>query len=160
MAPSGQSWDVEKNLIHIATLSIRRMKKDASVKRSEMTVKDLGLRVIDDRHLLLRKACHGDPSRSFWCRGKPLPLCSRCTAFYPMVPLGLLTGLVMTFIFEPPSWIALSVFSILEAPLVIDGLTQYKGIRRSNNLIRAVTGAMAGAGIGGGIAFLLVRIAT
>jgi len=134
------------------------MKNDGSIKRSEMTVKELGLKVIDDRHWILRKACHGDPSRSFWCRGKPFPLCSRCTAFYPAIILGLPAGILLTILFEPASWLALVLFSLLEAPLVIDGMTQYQGWRRSNNLIRAVTGAMAGAGIGGGVGFMAVWI--
>ncbi|MGA1819387.1 MAG: DUF2085 domain-containing protein [Thermoplasmatota archaeon] len=138
---------------------MEKMKEHTSMKRSEMTTKDLGLKVIDDRHWLYRRTCHGDPSRSFWWRGRPMPLCSRCTAFYPMVPLGLLIGIFLTFFFDPPSWLALLVFSILEGPLVIDGLSQYQGMRSSNNLIRAITGAMAGAGIGGGIAFMAVWIA-
>jgi len=136
------------------------MKDNGSIKRSEMTVKHLGLKVIDDRHWLLRKACHGDPSRSFWWGGRPFPLCSRCTAFYPAIPTGLFAGALLTVLFEPASWLALVLFTLLEIPLVIDGSTQYKGWRRSNNLIRAVTGALAGAGIGGGIAFMVIWTVT
>ena len=128
------------------------------VKRSKMTIDDLDLRIIDDRPWLLRKACHGDPSRTFWIRGRPLPLCSRCISFYPVIPVGGVLGWVLFSLIGLLSWQMLIIFTLLEAPLVIDGWTQYIGWRRSNNRLRSITGALAGIGIGAGVVYMLLGI--
>jgi uncharacterized membrane protein len=130
------------------------MKEKESIKRSEMRIEDIGLRIIDDRPYLLRKACHGDPSRSFWIRGRPLPLCSRCTAIYLSIPAGIALGLVLGFLAQPPMLIVTVIFGLLVLPGVLDGLTQYWWKKRSNNLLRAYTGLLYGAGIGLGLVYI------
>jgi uncharacterized membrane protein len=122
-----------------------------------MKTEDLSLKIIDDRNWLLRQACHGDPSRSFWIRGRPLPLCSRCITFYPSIFLGIGVGILIYFLTELGSIFALIIFTVLIVPLVLDGWTQYIGLRSSNNFLRALTGALAGSGIGFGITFMATR---
>lgn len=135
------------------------MKDKEMVKRSQMKVENLGLKIIDDRNWFLRQACHGDPARSIWIAGRPLPLCSRCITFYPSILIGIVAGILLQSLFNVGSMVALIVFSFLIAPLVLDGWSQYIGWRTSNNLLRAVTGAMAGAGIGFGIIYMIIRLA-
>ena len=123
-----------------------------------MTAEDLGLKIVDDRNWLLRRTCHGDPTRCFWVYDRPFPLCSRCTTFYPSIVVGSIAGFTLSYLVEMPSWTVLLAFVLLELPLVIDGLTQYKGWRSSNNVLRALTGMMAGIGIGWGIAHMAATI--
>ncbi|MBN1389099.1 MAG: DUF2085 domain-containing protein [Candidatus Thermoplasmatota archaeon] len=123
-----------------------------------MTVNDLGGPIVDDRCRSLRIACHGDPDRCFWLRGRPLPLCSRCTTFYPSILIGLVLGIPLVITLEISALIVLISFILLQLPLVIDGFTQYNGWRRSNNVLRAVTGVLSGFGIGGGITYMMTTI--
>jgi uncharacterized membrane protein len=134
------------------------MKDQKMVRRSNMKAEDLGLKIIDDRSWLLRQACHGDPVRSLWMGGRPLPLCSRCITFYPSILLGIGAGILIHFFIDLGSLLALIAFAILITPLVLDGWTQYIGLRTSNNTLRALTGALAGAGIGFGITYMMIRV--
>jgi uncharacterized membrane protein len=119
-----------------------------SVKRSRMIVEDMGLKIIDDRPPLLRRVCHGDPERSLWIGGHPLPLCSRCIFFYPSLFLSIPLGIISIIIFDPPV-LTMFIFTIIMlGPLALDGLTQYHGLRSSNNPLRAATGTLAGIGSG------------
>lgn len=128
------------------------------VKRSQMKKEDLGLKIIDDRGWIMRQACHGDPARTFWIRGRPLPICSRCIAFYPSIFMGVGFGILLLAFIEIAPWLALTIFSLLIAPLVMDGWTQFIGWRSSNNGLRAVTGTLAGAGAGFGITYMVIRL--
>ncbi|MFW3146537.1 MAG: DUF2085 domain-containing protein [Thermoplasmatota archaeon] len=130
------------------------MKGGTPVKRSEMTREHLGERIIDDRPYVLRKACHGDPVRSFWFGGRPLPLCARCAAIYASIPVGILLGLVLAFIARPSLLIVTSIFALLVLPGALDGLTQYWWKKESNNLLRAYTGFLYGTGIGLGSIYI------
>ena len=134
------------------------MKDEKLVKRSQMREEDLGLKIIDDRNWILRKACHGDPTRSFWIRGSPLPFCSRCITFYPSILMGIGTSIILYHLIDIASWMALSIFAVLNAPLVIDGWTQYIGWRTSNNVLRSLTGMLAGTGIGFGITYMIMQV--
>ncbi|MFO8050070.1 MAG: DUF2085 domain-containing protein [Thermoplasmatota archaeon] len=134
------------------------MSGKGAVKRSRMRREDLGSKVIDDRSPALKKICHGDPARCFWVSGRPLPLCSRCIFIYPFSLLFLLIGLPIFMTYGIRSYTILVIFIILVIPLVVDGYTQYLGWRSSNNLLRGVTGALSGAGIGLAVAYMIARI--
>jgi uncharacterized membrane protein len=137
---------------------VQKETPENSVKRSLMRRKDMGRKVIDDRHFILRKACHGNPERCYWHDDRPLPFCARCIFFYPTIPLGTLLGFIMVVIIEPSMLAILLTTVLLISPLVIDGMTQYQGLRRSTNLLRSITGAMAGTGSGIALAILLIWI--
>ncbi|WP_409300038.1 DUF2085 domain-containing protein [Peribacillus sp. SCS-155] len=92
--------------------------------------------------LFLIVPCHRRPERCFHIKGKPMPICSRCLcilAGYMMIPflflfkVGIIWGL------------------LCQIPMLIDGLTQLKGWRQSNNLLRAATGLISGSGLSIGI---------
>lgn len=100
--------------------------------------------------------CHHDPSRSFWFRGRPFPLCSRCTGFWGSLPVFSVVGLFLPHLPEadPLRLALLYILSLI--PLGVDGYTQYKGWRESTNGIRLLTGLLAGS-VGGIIIAYLVR---
>lgn len=83
--------------------------------------------------------CHKKPERSFFYKGKQFPICARCTGLY----LGFV--LLPFFLFGFLRFnIYLSMALIL--PTLIDGLTQAYFNRESNNLLRFITGVIAGLG--------------
>ena len=84
--------------------------------------------------------CHQMPHRSFFIRGRQLPLCSRCTGIY----LGYLT--MPIFLFELLEF-SLLLTLLLILPTVIDGLTQAFLERESTNVLRFSTGLLAGVGV-------------
>jgi len=81
--------------------------------------------------------CHRLPERSFWWRGKPLPVCARCMG----VMLGQLLGL--TALIQAADW----RFCILAMiPLFVDWSAQCWLSFPSTNARRFVTGLLAGYG--------------
>jgi uncharacterized membrane protein len=94
---------------------------------------------------LFRLVCHGLQSRCFELWNAPMPICTRCTAIY----LGLLIGLV-TFVVWPyfTERIMRSVALGAVIPLAVDGLTQLLRLRESTNELRFATGIVAGFAIG------------
>lgn len=82
--------------------------------------------------------CHQIPERSFRFRGKPFPVCARCTG----VLIGYLIGGI-GFIFYPlPIWVNIAFCAVMLA----DWLIQYLKIRQSTNLRRLLTGLLCGIG--------------
>ena len=77
--------------------------------------------------------CHQLSDRSFHINGIQLPLCARCTGILlgviivgpvccSLLPLNMYVSIVLVFL------------------MFIDGFTQYKGWRKSNNSLRLMTG--------------------
>jgi uncharacterized membrane protein len=94
---------------------------------------------------VLGKICHQYPSRCFYVFGSNMGLCARCFSVYSAMFI-----LCILFVFfdmggslKCRSIIALSLF----IPLLLDGITQYFSLRESNNLLRLLTGFLAGIGI-------------
>lgn len=74
--------------------------------------------------------CHQLPERSFFVKGRQMPLCARCT--------GILAGLVVFPVYVAHvGWI---VAAVLVAAFAIDSATQLLGLRSSNNALRFITG--------------------
>ncbi len=84
--------------------------------------------------------CHRMTDRTIYFRNKPLPLCARCT--------GTLIGVFTLPIFHwgiiTPS---MELLMILTAPALVDGTTQFIGWRKSNNILRLITGFFLGTAI-------------
>ena len=97
---------------------------------------------------MIRYVCHQRPDRAFKLCGKPMPLCSRCTGFYPGLPAGVVLVFIITFLQELDPDLFLLLAIILTAPLALDGLTQLWKWRESNNYLRFATGILAGIGTG------------
>ncbi|MDM5328802.1 DUF2085 domain-containing protein [Neobacillus sp. CF12] len=83
--------------------------------------------------------CHRMKSRSLTIKGHTLPLCARCTGIllgYLFFPLFLIFELYI------PLWLGI----VLNLPMVLDGWTQKRQIRMSNNPLRLTTGIISGFG--------------
>ena len=91
------------------------------------------------RWLPIAFGCHCRPERSFFLRGRQLPICARCTGEL----FGILLGLVCCFFFRPPVWVTL----VLMAPMVADGLFQLATPYESGNFRRVITGFLFGFGL-------------
>jgi uncharacterized membrane protein len=81
-------------------------------------------------------------------------LCARCTGFYAGSIIGFPWGVLMAYL-GMGSIMVLATFLATSSPLVLDGTTQYMGLRRSNNKLRLVTGLASGFGGGMGASYLL-----
>lgn len=83
--------------------------------------------------------CHRKKSRSYVIAGKQFPICARCTSIligYLFVPILFIIGWELS--------ILLGIF--LNIPMIVDGYTQLKGWRKSNNFLRTITGILCGLG--------------
>ena len=92
-------------------------------------------------------SCHRLPERSFFYRGRQLPVCARCTGLavgYLAYPFFLLRVVSVGFL----------VAILLLIPCALDGITQHLNWRVSNNTLRMTTGVLCGIGQAG----LLVNI--
>src|SRR5690349_1892906 len=74
--------------------------------------------------------CHQMNSRSYVIRNRQFPLCARCT--------GIFFGLIFSpvWIWTVPRWSYVVAFLIF----LLDGTTQYLGLRESRNLLRLSSG--------------------
>jgi uncharacterized membrane protein len=86
--------------------------------------------------------CHQRADRSYFIRGRQIPLCARC--------LGIVGGCLLA----PMCDLRVTVSILLLVLMVVDGLIQSRGFRESTNLSRLLTGG--GFGIGSGVLLLLV----
>lgn len=94
---------------------------------------------------ILSGICHQYPSRSFYIFGSNVGLCARCFSTYFAI---LLFSIAYLFVSIKIGWIRCLIIGLtLCVPLFVDGFTQYCHVRNSTNLIRTVTGLMAGVGI-------------
>lgn len=84
--------------------------------------------------------CHQLAERSFFLNGNQMPFCSRDVGIF----IGLAAGMLAVLLLSPRfSWL---ILSLLVLPILIDGGVQLTGLYESNNLLRAITGALGGIG--------------
>jgi uncharacterized membrane protein len=87
------------------------------------------------------RLCHQQATRSLFLNGNQMPYCTRCTAIW----LGIAIGLVfITFFVLELSGIFVASFLLGLIPIGIDGIGQLLGFWESTNLIRFLTGLPAG----------------
>jgi uncharacterized membrane protein len=99
--------------------------------------------------------CHQLPERSLQLFGAHLPLDARMTGIF----IGALLGLFSPFFlrYPRPIWPWIVAFLLLW-PIAIDGVSQtILLMRESNNVLRMVTGILAGFGLFSVLAFELLR---
>lgn len=88
--------------------------------------------------------CHRKKDRSLVIRGRQFPMCYRCMSillgYLAVVPLLWMAADVSFF-----KMVALGV--LLNIPMVMDGYTQLRGWRMSNNFLRSFTGLISGIGM-------------
>ncbi len=85
--------------------------------------------------------CHRKPERTFKIQGHYFPVCSRCTGFY----IGAFSYFIYVYFNFVEYTLPLIFFAFfMTIPTFIDGITQLFGFRKSNNLLRFVTGLIGG----------------
>ena len=84
--------------------------------------------------------CHQRPERSFFFKGKQLPLCARCTG----ILIGYFVGIFMAYLTDCANCLYML---LLFVPMVLDGGVQLLFKIESNNLRRLITGILGGIGI-------------
>ena len=99
--------------------------------------------------------CHQKADRSFFINENQMPFCSRCTAIW----IGLVIGLAFMLFYK----IQLDekfVFAIIIGlvPIGIDGLGQLFGFWESTNVIRMITGLITGIVCGVAIGLIIDEI--
>jgi uncharacterized membrane protein len=80
--------------------------------------------------------CHCIPERSFSIEGRQFHVCSRCT--------GIIAGLCFSWLLLPAQEMAVRLAVPVVLALGVDGLSQLVGLRKSNNLLRFLTGFGSG----------------
>ena len=101
------------------------------------------------------RLCHQKEERSFFINGNQMPFCSRCTAIW----LGLAVGLgIMVFykIELNEKFLFLIIIGIV--PIGVDGIGQLFNLWESTNIIRFITGILAGIVCGIAIALIIDEI--
>jgi len=101
------------------------------------------------------RLCHQKAERSFFINGNQMPFCSRCTAIW----LGLAIGLGFMVFFKiklNEKFLYLILIGIV--PIGIDGIGQLFNLWESTNVIRLITGLLAGIVCGIAIALIIDEI--
>jgi uncharacterized membrane protein len=97
--------------------------------------------------------CHQIPSRSLEAGGLVFSVCSRDTGIY----LGFFFAFVAAFVIyarsrakpaELPPALYIVVLALFVAPMGLDGLSSYLGLRPTTNTIRYITGFLTGTAAG------------
>lgn len=91
--------------------------------------------------------CHRKKERCYkFVRNDSLRLCSRCSSvligYYSIIPLVL---------YDLNNYLGIKqlliIAILMQLPMLIDGITQAKGFRESNNFLRTITGLSSGIGL-------------
>jgi uncharacterized membrane protein len=98
------------------------------------------------------RLCHQKSERSLFLNGNEMPFCTRCTAIWLGLAFGIGFMVLYTIDLNEKFFIAI-IFSLV--PLGIDGIGQLLGFWESTNVIRILTGLLAGiiCGVALGIIF-------
>lgn len=103
------------------------------------------------------RLCHQQADRSLFLNENEMPFCTRCTAIW----LGLVVGLgfmVLYTIELNEKFLFVILFSLV--PIGIDGIGQLFGFWESTNIIRFFTGILAGGVCGIAIGIIIDEIKT
>lgn len=101
------------------------------------------------------RLCHQKADRSFFINENQMPFCSRCTAIWLGLTIGL--GLMVFYKIElDERFLILIVIGI--APIGIDGVGQLLSLWESTNIVRLITGLLAGFVCGIAIALIVDEI--
>ncbi|MDH7507187.1 MAG: DUF2085 domain-containing protein [Candidatus Thermoplasmatota archaeon] len=98
------------------------------------------------------RLCHQNAQRSFFINGNQMPFCSRCTAIWLGLTIGL--GFMIFYKIEfDKKFFILIIIGIF--PIAVDGIGQLLHLWESTNIIRLITGLLAGiiTGLAIGIIF-------
>jgi len=103
------------------------------------------------------KFCHQKSERSFFINGNQMPFCSRCTAIW----VGLAVGLFVMLFYKielNQRFLFIIIFSLV--PIGVDGVGQLIGFWESSNLSRVITGLIIGVPVGFALGIIADEIKT
>jgi uncharacterized membrane protein len=103
------------------------------------------------------RLCHQIADRSLYLNGNEMPFCTRCTAIWIGIALGL--GFMVFYSIELQEKFLLAIIIGL-VPIGIDGVGQLLGFWESINLIRFFTGLLAGVVCGVAIGVIIDELKT
>ena len=96
--------------------------------------------------------CHQKLERSFDLNGNQMPFCSRCTAIWVGLVIGLAIMLVYTIELNE-RFMTIIIISLI--PIAIDGTGQLLGFWESTNFSRVITGLIIGIPMGCAIGIII-----
>ena len=103
------------------------------------------------------RLCHQKAERSFFINDNQMPFCSRCTAIW----LGLVIGLgFMVFYKIQLNGKFLFAIIISLVPIGVDGIGQLFGFWESTNIIRVITGLLIGVVCGVALGVIVDEVKT
>ena len=103
------------------------------------------------------RLCHQKAERSFFINDNYMPFCSRCTAIWLGLAIGL--GFMVFYRIQLNEKFLFVVIAGL-APIGIDGIGQLFGFWESTNIMRVVTGLIIGSTCGISIGIIIDEIKT
>ena len=103
------------------------------------------------------RLCHQKAERSFFINDNQMPFCSRCTAIWLGLAIGL--GLMVFYRIQLNEKFLFAIIIGL-MPIGIDGVGQLFGFWESANIIRFITGLLAGVVCGVAIGLIINEIET
>ena len=103
------------------------------------------------------RMCHQKADRSFFINGNEMPFCSRCTAIWLGLAIGL--GFMMLYTIKLNEKFLFAII-IGIVPMGIDGVGQLLGFWDSTNIVRLITGLLAGIVCGIAIGLIIDEIKT
>jgi len=101
------------------------------------------------------RLCHQKADRSFFINENQMPFCSRCTAIWLGLTMGL--GLMVFYKIELDERF-LILIAIGIVPIGVDGVGQLLNLWESTNIVRLITGLLAGFVCGIAIALIVDEI--
>jgi len=110
---------------------------------------------IDFVYICGDRLCHQKVERSFFINENQMPFCSRCTAIW----LGLVIGLGFMIFYKielNDKFLILILIGIV--PIAIDGVGQLLHLWESTNIIRLITGLLAGIVTGFAIGIIIEEL--
>jgi uncharacterized membrane protein len=103
------------------------------------------------------RLCHQQAARSLFFNGNEMPFCTRCTAIWLGLAVGL--GFMLFYTIDlNEKFLFVVLFSLI--PIGIDGVGQLFGFWESTNLLRFLTGLLAGSICGVAIGVIIDEIKT
>ena len=101
------------------------------------------------------RLCHEKAERSFFINGNQMPFCSRCTAIWLGLAIGL--GFMVFYIIRlDEKFVFLLIAGIV--PIGVDGVGQLFGLWESTNIARVITGVAVGIVCGIAIGVIIDEI--
>lgn len=127
-----------------------------AISDNEDTINDMGL-PWNFVYSAGDRLCHQKAERSFFINDNQMPFCSRCTAIW----LGLVIGLgFMVFYKIQLNEKFLFAIIISLVPIGVDGVGQLLGLWESTNIVRMITGLLVGVVCGVALGVIVDEIKT